>query len=133
MKSVIILRGVSGCGKSSFADSIKTKDSVVCCADDFFMVNGEYMFDPTKLSQAHQNCQKKFVDSCKNNVSQIIVANTNTSEKEFSFYEETAVKFGYIVFFVVIENRHGNIDIHGVPFEVRKNQCNRLVSSIKLM
>ena len=132
MKSVIIIRGVSGSGKSTFAHLL-TEEDTICCADDFF-VNpfGEYIFDPKKLKAAHEYCKGKFLGLCMANAEKIVVANTNTSEWEFEEYEATAKKFGYYVFHVVLENRHGNKDIHGVPTEVKEKQKERLKNSLKL-
>jgi hypothetical protein len=41
------------------------------------------------------------------------------------FYEIIARKYGYRVFHVVVENRHGGVNEHGVPddkLEIMKNR-----------
>jgi hypothetical protein len=56
---LLIVRGLPGSGKSTFGETF-AKDygySPPRAADDFFMLEGEYRFDPSKLSQAHEACQ----------------------------------------------------------------------------
>lgn len=131
-KTVIILRGVSGCGKSALASAIADENTVICCADDFFMVNGEYRFNANALGYAHKVCREKFESAVEAGVNRIIVANTNTTEKEFNVYKDFAELYDYMVFSVVIENRHGNKDVHGVPDAVREAQEQRIKNSLIL-
>lgn len=135
MKEVVILRAVSGSGKSTFAELLCAgrKDAVICCADDYFMVDGEYKFDVTKLKSAHTECYRKFLLAAQNeNINLIVVANTNTAPSEFKIYEETAKLLDIRVFHVVIENRHGSNDVHNVPSEAKERQRNKLSQSIQL-
>ena len=48
-------------------------------------------------------------------IEQIVVANTSTTEREMQPYMDLARQFGYMVYSVIVENRHGNVSIHGVP------------------
>ena len=55
MKKILyLLRGVPGSGKSTVAQNIGGTHFET---DKYFMVDGEYKFDPTKLKQYHQMCQ----------------------------------------------------------------------------
>jgi hypothetical protein len=45
-------------------------------------------------------------------------------------YYKLAEKYGYIVFSIIVENRHGGINQHNVPEEVLTNMKNRF--NIKL-
>jgi hypothetical protein len=45
----------------------------------------------------------------------IAVSNTFTQEWEMEAYYEMAKQYGYTVFSVIIENRHGGVNQHGVP------------------
>lgn len=61
MKKILyILRGVSGCGKTTAAKVICSEE-FFCSADDYFykIGNGEYAFDAKKLGAAHMYCQNK--------------------------------------------------------------------------
>ncbi len=49
---------------------------------------------------------------------QIAVSNTFTQEWEMQPYFDLAAKYGYAVFTVIVENRHGGVNQHGVPDEV---------------
>ena len=131
-KTCIILRGCPGSGKSAFAKTIANENTIICCADDYFMVNGEYKFDGSKIKAAHQACKDKFADAIKNGYS-VIVANTNIQEWEFQHYMDSATFHGYKVFVVVVENRHGSENIHGCPEDKVKLMALKLEESIKLV
>lgn len=75
MKTLLIVRGLSGSGKTEFATLVA--DTVVS-ADDFFVVHGEYQFDPTKLPQAHQWCQRTIRESLLLQPFRRVVAVANT-------------------------------------------------------
>lgn len=133
-KKIIILRGVSGSGKSTAA-KLFGGNVEVCCADDFFTSeDGEYNFSPSRLSDAHEYCRDKFMTALSNEeVDTIVVANTNSREQEFSFYDEKAKEVGVDIFYFVIENRHGNKDIHSVPIDAKSRQLNNIINSLKLI
>ena len=44
-KVLYLVRGLPGSGKSTFAKKLVHSDFLVCEADKYFMVNGEYKFD----------------------------------------------------------------------------------------
>ena len=54
MKKLYIVRGLPGSGKSTFAEALVGSDFLVCEADKYFMVDGEYKFDGSKLKDAHE-------------------------------------------------------------------------------
>ena len=59
------------------------------------------------------------------NIPTIAVSNTFTQEWEMKPYFELAKKYGYKIFTVIVENRHGGKNIHGVPddkLEIMKNR-----------
>ena len=113
-KILYIVRGVPGSGKTTFANSL---GRAVCTADDFYMKKGEYIWFADKIATAHSWCRRKCRRFMKVGVSPVIVANTNTTEKEFEPYVELAKTYGYRVFCIIVENRHGNASVHGVPEE----------------
>jgi len=55
----------------------------------------------------------------------IIVSNTFTQEWEMKPYYELAKQYGYTVFSLVVENRHGGVNEHGVPDETLEKMRNR--------
>lgn len=128
-----ILHGISGCGKSTLADALIANGGVICCADDGFMVNGNYVFDVNKLGFCHRLCQEKFAVAIAERQSPIVVANTNTTPKDWKFYDETAKENGYIVFHLVVENRHGGKDAHNVPVTTLEKQAQNIRNNLKLI
>lgn len=129
---ITLVRGVSGSGKSSFVSSMIDDRVAHFEADMYFMEEGEYNFDSSKLKQAHYWCQEQ-TETVMKNKQRVIVSNTFTTEWEMKPYLDLAEKYGYTVFTVIIENRHGNKDVHNVPQETRQRQVERLSKSIKLI
>ena len=133
-KTLIILRGIPGSGKSTFAKYlVDDADFLVCETDKYFTdeKTGEYKFDSTKLKYAHKYCQDLvetyMSDSLINNqfYNKIVVSNTMTMEWEMKPYFELAEKYGYKVFTIIMENRHNGKNVHGVPedkLEIMKNR-----------
>ena len=117
---LILLRGLPGSGKSTLAKVIlqlpSNAEPEVLSADDFFVTDsGEYIFDATKLKEAHQYCQFRCSERMRQQKAKIVVANTFTQEWEMDEYLKMAERYNYRVHTVVVENRHGNQNIHGVP------------------
>jgi predicted kinase len=46
-----------------------------------------------------------------------VVSNTFTQEWEMQSYIDLAKKYGYQVTTLIVENRHGNSNVHNVPAE----------------
>jgi len=118
-KNLYLLRGIPGAGKSTLAKQFGDSHFET---DRFFMVDGEYKFDPTKLRRAHEWCQSEVELAMINNHvtggldnSDIVVSNTFTQEWEMGAYYELAKQYGYRVFSIIVENRHGGVNEHGVP------------------
>jgi len=127
MKTLYIVRGVPGSGKSTFAKSI---GGIHIEADQFFMENGKYNFDITKIKLAHKYCQNQTeawmkTDGTQVNNDKIVVSNTFTQEWEMEPYFKLAEKYGYRTFSLIVENRHGGVNVHDVPedkLELMKNR-----------
>lgn len=131
MKKLYIVRGLPGSGKSTFAEALVGSDFLVCEADKYFMVDGEYKFDASKLKEAHESCRARVEmymhDSAMNDqfYREIAVSNTFTQEWEMQAYLDLAKKYDYMVFTVIVENRHGGINQHGVPIDKLEQMKNR--------
>jgi plasmid replication initiation protein len=91
---------------------------------------GNYKFEPSKIKAAHEWCQEEIEFLMKYDHSKIAVSNTFTQEWEMETYYELAKKYGYTVFSIIVENRHGGVNEHGVPDEKIDQMKNRF--SIKL-
>jgi predicted kinase len=122
MKELFLLRGLPGSGKSTLAKSLVGEHFE---ADMYFVRDGEYKFDANKLSNAHKWC-KVSVEECMNlGYKRVIVSNTFTKEWEMKPYYEMAEEYGYRVYSLIVENRHGGVNEHGVPDETLEEMENR--------
>jgi len=124
VKELIIIRGLPGAGKSTLAKSL---GGINIEADQYFMVDGEYKFDSSKIKLAHNYCQSQTQawmgsNGEQVNVDRIVVSNTFTQEWEMDYYYKLAEKYGYRVYSLVVENRHGGVNEHGVPEEKMRNR-----------
>lgn len=128
-KILFIIRGIPGCGKSTLAKQLAEH---VFEADQFFLTEGKYKFDQTKLGQAHNNCKIRLISAMQNGITPLCVSNTTTTEKELEPYLEYAKAYGYTAFVLVVENRHNGVNQHNVPEEVLVKMKARLMGSIKL-
>ncbi len=125
-KKVKILRGLPGSGKSTWIQNYlapllnqcEKVDFAICSADDFFMVNGEYKFDPREISNAHRACYKMFVNSVVEGIETIFVDNTNTQLWEITPYIQFAEMMDYEVEIIEIRISPSvcfGRNVHGVP------------------
>lgn len=109
MKQLIIVRGPSGYGKSTYARSTGFKHFET---DNYFIKNGVYTFDPSKIRQAHEWNQNEVRKAMETGID-IVVSNTFTKIWEMKAYLDFAKQFGYDVKVVRMTKKWGNV--HGVP------------------
>jgi len=131
MKQLILLRGLPGAGKSTFARFI-WNDYAVCEADKYFVgEDGVYRFDGSKIKDAHKWCRDEVETRMKDNSTnpqyypEIVVSNTFTQEWEMEEYYKLAEQYGYMVFSLIVENRHNGVNEHGVPADTLEQMKNR--------
>ena len=129
MKNLYLLRGLPGSGKSTLARQI---GDVFVEADMFFNSDGEYKFDGSKIKDAHAWCKATDREWMEINFNtygleyeNIAVSNTFTQEWEMEDYYQLANEYGYKVFSIIVENRHGGVNQHGVPEEKLEQMKNR--------
>lgn len=95
-----------GSGKSTLSNKIKKvyPNTVICAGDDYFTdQSGNYNFDRDKLHEAHLSAQNKAIDACQNEISPIVVDNTNIKYWELKPYIDIGRKFNYLI--LIIEPR----------------------------
>lgn len=103
-KTIIILRGLPGAGKSRrareiFIEARRTGQTCkIHSTDEFFTVNGDYRFDVSKLQANHDKNYAAFRDSVTNEVEIIIIDNTNLKKSDYSRY----IADGYTVEEIVV-------------------------------
>ena len=121
---LILVRGVSGSGKTTYAKKLMNNDSSLSHyeADMFFYTNGSYDFNPSKLKDAHAWCKNKTEEDLRNGKS-VIVSNTFTQKWEIEPYIELGKKYGAEI---IIKKATGNYqNVHGVPDEVVEKMRSR--------
>jgi len=118
MKTLILLRGLPGSGKSTLAKQLVGSHFE---SDKYFIdEHGNYNFDTSKLKIAHEWCQNQVNNAMILNYTAdlhetIVVSNTFTQEWELKPYFDMAKNWEYTIFSIIIENRHGGVNQHGVP------------------
>lgn len=151
MKTLFLLRGCPGSGKTFTANLLSENGKYpVLSADMYFEDSeGNYHWDASKIKDAHAWCKEQleglmsgvfrieFPDRNQKSIyfnreiqTKIFVANTFTQEWEMEDYFKLAEKYGYQVVSLIVENRHGNKNVHDVPDE--KVQIMRERFQIKL-
>ena len=106
---MVIMRGLPGSGKSTTVAAMQAvlprrMSTAVASADDYFMLGGEYKFNPALLPEAHNQCFLKAqrfvcVGKCGCDQGVIFVDNTNVAAWEISPYIAlaNAYKFAYCI------------------------------------
>jgi predicted kinase len=126
-KELYLLRGLPGSGKSTLAKSlVGDKDYCHKEADMYFIDReGNYKFNSSQIKDAHKWCQEEIEFVMKYEHPRVVVSNTFTQEWEILPYYELAAKYGYKVYSLIVENRHGGVNEHGVPEDKLTQMKNR--------
>ncbi len=135
---VIINRAVPGSGKTTLTKSIVKElksnnlDVAIHSTDEYFMENGRYMFDITKLEEYHKKNLQQFTDSVKQGIDVVICDNTNIAPWQTEPYTKVARENGYKVIIFTLNPRElqkhidsqkvtpEKPDAHGVGEEILK-------------
>ncbi|XP_040160386.1 uncharacterized protein LOC120898504 [Anopheles arabiensis] len=125
---MVLMRGAPGSGKSHLSRALIDHTSGgdyrnhIFSADDYFMVNGVYKFQPDAIDAAHRFNQQNVLAKARDGWSPIVVDNTNICLWEMYPYVQMAADHGY--FLEVLEpqthwrNNSRSLAIrntHGVP------------------
>ena len=139
---LIVLRGIPGSGKSTFAKKELPKADLVASADDGMMEGDKYVFNPAKLPAAHGACLRAVIEKLQQGVSLetailrsqqpefagslravpydpvIVVDNTSTSVAEIAPYVAVGQAYGAEVVIMTLRidpKIAGPRNTHGVP------------------
>lgn len=141
MITLYIIRGLPGTGKSTLGKTLAGSFSFA--ADDYFMEGDEYKFDPSKLKQAHEQCQSHVRQALELLVhargllptldggSHVAVCNTFSKEWEWRPYAEMAKELGVRYYVINLFDNDTPLEtlfernVHGVPRHVFKSMYDR--------
>lgn len=123
---LIIVRGLPGSGKSTLAKLLLDSGTVdhLFETDQFFIKDGVYNFDGNKIVEAHEWCLEKTKKALMMEDA-VVVCNTFTREKELRPYIDFCKSHKIPYASIIVENRHGNKSIHGVPEHTMQAMHNR--------
>lgn len=103
MKLLILMRGISSSGKSTRANELM-KEALesglrvkICSTDHYFMKEGQYCFDPSKLPDNHAKNEERARGLMAEGMDVVIIDNTNIRPEWYAHYIELARKLGYEV------------------------------------
>ncbi|MCL9783166.1 ATP-binding protein [Vibrio sp. S4M6] len=118
--TLTLIRGLPGSGKSTLA---KTFGAAHFEADMYFLdSNGVYVFDPSKLRQAHAWCQLKTGQALSLGQS-VVVSNTFCRLWEMRPYEKLAKRYRAQLRILECTGQYDNV--HGVPDEAIRAMKNK--------
>jgi predicted kinase len=116
-RSVVLIRGLPGAGKTSLAKVLSGGVYPVFSIDSYFTRDGVYKFKHDENHLAYRHCQEQTAEAMRSGTPMIFVDNTFTLEWEMEPYFALAGRYGYRVFVVTVENRHKGVNSHGVSDE----------------
>ena len=139
-KKIVILRGISGSGKSTYAKKLESQvvkeggEPYRVSADQYFLSGGGYAFDPAKLPEAHNSCLRRYMAGANDiyrelgHIDLIIVDNTNTQLWEMAPYVAIAEAYNipYEIVHVVCPVEVAlERNAHNVPEDTLRKQADR--------
>lgn len=121
-KRFYLIRGVPGAGRTSTAKSLELTykahdlNTSIIEANDFFVKDGVYNFDPKLLQQAHDDCIERTKQALTDDTTDVvIVTNTFVYKWEIEPYFDMMDYIRNIVVFDVIVAQGGKGSTHDVP------------------
>lgn len=134
MKRLYLIGGPPGIGKSTVAWLIAEKfGGVLREADQYFVNdNDQYVWDPTKIRDAHAWCQQEVQEWMQVECETIVVANTFSQRWERQPYIDMAQKHKYEVVWMdmhalgeLTPAKLAEYNVHNVPYGVIERMINR--------
>ena len=101
MNKVILMRGASGAGKSTYVQVNYPHANVICSNDHHRVVDGVYKYTDSKEPQ--KKCFKSYYNALVTGQPLVVVDNTNVSAASLAPYIALAELFGYDYTIIEIE------------------------------
>ncbi len=124
---LVILRGIPGSGKSTVAASYP--GAMIASADSYYMVGGEYVFDPSKIAEAQGHSFRQAIAFVLGLRETIVIDNTNVTVAEIAPYYLLGQAYGYDVEIVTVicdVEKASQRNVHGVDSETVKGMALQL-------
>lgn len=125
-----LIRGIPGSGKSTLAETICNGTWGNCThyeADMFFITDGVYKFDYSKIEEAHEWCLKQTESDMAKGYS-VVVSNTFTTSMELTPYFDIALLYGLMPTVITCNSNWGNI--HNTPEDALEKMKKRFQHDI---
>ncbi|MEJ5999715.1 AAA family ATPase [Paucibacter soli] len=115
---LVLIRGLPGSGKSTMASALALVGYKHFEADMYFVVDGAYSYDASRIRDAHAWCQRMTRDALVHG-QRAVVSNTFTMLREIEPYRSMTTNIRII-------EAHGKWEnSHGVPAEVIQRMADR--------
>lgn len=128
MRTVIIMRGIPGSGKSTMADILAAGASKrgyiarIHSTDDLCYVNGEYQWSAELAHERHKKNLENFKESLELGINMVICDNTNIKWRDYKAYEQEAKAHDYDVIHInmpmINPKEAAERTTHNVPVDV---------------
>lgn len=131
---LVVLMAVSGAGKDYFIEHNMPQANWMASADNFFMQGDRYVFDASKLGEAHGACFREVIDALQRGSELIVVNNTNTSVAEIAPYMAAAQAYGAeanIICLRIDPKIAAARNTHGTPLATIEKMAERLERTLK--
>ena len=123
MLTLYIVRGLPGSGKSTLAEKLVGKERHRE-ADMYHQdPDGNYIFDPAKVQEAHKWCQDEMWNLLHVSPEDCAVSNTFTCRWEYQPYIDMANDYGFTP--VVVSCSGNRTSVHDIPAQVMEKMLNR--------
>lgn len=114
-----LIRGLPGVGKSTLACRLS---QCVLSADQFFIVDGIYQYDASKIKDAHEWCQSRTKERLASGWDPVVVANTFVQRWQLDPYYELGLQYHKTTIELTVQNQMTDEElakrcIHGVSVE----------------
>ena len=132
MKELVILRGLPGSGKSTFAKLLTTgRDAVIIENDQYMYEDGIYVWSTSKIKAAVKDTNERLYKALVKKVELIVISNVNARANDFSTYIEIGNLHGYKVSSIIVENRAETKSIHNVEDETMQRMSENFQIKLK--